>query len=218
VRAQTAAPDTRVDSEPDSGYSLDNLEPSAPTSFTVVYNSGGGTELSWDECPEADFDYFRIYRGTSEDFTPDPGNLHHATTGTQWVDTESGGGQYYYKITAVDFSGNESDDSGAGSVTGAGDPPIPTTFALYQNAPNPFNPSTVIRYDVPEASGKMTLHIYDASGRLVRTLVDGAQSPGRKNSEWNGRDNRGRQVASGVYFYRLTAPGFDQTNKMLLLK
>ena len=91
-------------------------------------------------------------------------------------------------------------------------------FALYQNVPNPFNPTTSIRYDVPAAGGRVTLRVYDVSGRLVRTLVDGVQPPGDHTATWNGRNDHGNGVATGVYFYRMTAPGFETTRKMILLQ
>ncbi len=69
--------------------------------------------------------------------------------------------------------GNESDPASPEPATGVGEPVIPQAFALYQNVPNPFNPETTIRYDVPAGGGKVTLRVFDVSGRLVRTLVDG---------------------------------------------
>jgi hypothetical protein len=94
---------------------------------------------------------------------------------------------------------------------------------LAQNAPNPFNPSTTIRYELPDGAGgaslvRVRLGIYDARGGLVRTLVDGLVEPGVREATWQGRDDRGRPVASGVYFYRLEAGGFHATRKMILLK
>ena len=64
----------------------------------------------------------------------------------------------------------------------------------------------------------MTLRIYDVSGKLIRTLVDGPQAAGQKTVAWNGRDDRGRSVVSGVYFYRLQAPGYKKTLKMILVQ
>lgn len=96
--------------------------------------------------------------------------------------------------------------------------PTATGFALRQNNPNPFNPSTVIRYDVAGSGGHVLLRIYDASGRLVRTLVDAPRTAGEHEIFWYGRDNRGNEVASGVYFYRMSTPGFDATKRMVLLR
>lgn len=95
---------------------------------------------------------------------------------------------------------------------------IPETFELSQNFPNPFNPSTVIRYGLPK-SEKVTLRIYDLLGREVITLVDGKkQKPGYHLVHWDGRDKFGRNVASGVYIYRIQAGTFLQSRKMVLVK
>lgn len=102
--------------------------------------------------------------------------------------------------------------------TSAGDSRIPEKFALHQNVPNPFNPTTGIRFDVPAGGGLVTLRIYDVSGRLVRTLVNGVHVAGQKSVTWDGRNDAGSPVATGTYLYRLTGPGFEQTRKMLLLK
>jgi hypothetical protein len=102
--------------------------------------------------------------------------------------------------------------------TSAVEPPPPETFALYQNFPNPFNPSTSIPFDVPFAGAVVTLRIYDVNGRLVRTLVNGEQSAGQKLVAWDGRNETGDPVATGIYLYHLTGPGFAQTRKMIMLK
>jgi len=85
------------------------------------------------------------------------------------------------------------------------------------NIPNPFNPSTTIQYEL-KVVGPAAVRVYDVSGRLVRTLVDGVQSAGAHETRWDGRDERGQIVSSGVYFYRLEAGTFTQTRKMVLLK
>lgn len=91
-------------------------------------------------------------------------------------------------------------------------------YGLRQNAPNPFNPRTTIQYDVPVSGGHVTIGIYDVAGRLVRVLVDDVQSEGPKSVEWDGCDEAGKRMASGVYFYRMAAPGVESSRKMLLLK
>ena len=93
----------------------------------------------------------------------------------------------------------------------------PLSFALEPNYPNPFNPETALRYALPEAQG-VRLEIYDLLGQKVRTLVDGAQPPGSYRLVWDGRNDRGQAVASGVYLYRLKTPQFRHTRKMLLLR
>jgi len=98
-----------------------------------------------------------------------------------------------------------------------------TDYALAQNYPNPFNPSTTIKFAMPEA-GHVTLRIYAITGQLVQTLVDGEMNAGRHNVSWNGRDQAGAAVSSGIYFYQLVAQkadgeaAFTQTRRMILLK
>ncbi len=94
---------------------------------------------------------------------------------------------------------------------------IPTEFRLQQNYPNPFNPETTIRYDLP-VQAEVRLTIFDVLGRTVRTLVEQKQLAGAHSIVWDGRDDRGRQLASGLYLYRVTAGEFHKTAKMLLLK
>jgi len=89
--------------------------------------------------------------------------------------------------------------------------------ALAQNSPNPFNPATTIAFDLA-VTQRVRITIYDGSGRPVRTLVDGVRDAGSNKVEWNGRDNAGNAVASGVYFYRLFAGTTQLTRKMVLLK
>jgi len=105
------------------------------------------------------------------------------------------------------------------TTTSAVDDEIPPrTFALGAAYPNPFNPSTKIAYSVPADGGRVDLKIFDLSGRLVRTLVSGDRPAGHHTALWTGQDDTGRRVASGTYFYRLQAPGFDETKKMVLVK
>jgi hypothetical protein len=97
-------------------------------------------------------------------------------------------------------------------------PLLPARLALHGNVPNPFNPMTVIHYELP-GSSPVGLRIYDVSGRLVRTLLDSAvQHAGHHTQPWDGRDDRGRPVASGVYFYCLQAEGKVLTERMVLTK
>ena len=94
---------------------------------------------------------------------------------------------------------------------------LPTTFALHQNHPNPFNPITTIRYDLPE-NGPVSIIIYDLMGREIKTLVKQVSAPGRYSVNWNGRNQFGKQIASGMYFYRMETPGFQSVKKLIFLK
>ncbi len=102
---------------------------------------------------------------------------------------------------------------------GSGRTGLPRAFSLGQNAPNPFNPSTTIKFAVPEGkAGPVTLKVYDVRGRLVRSLVDGFKEAGDYTVFWGGIDENGQNVSSGVYFYRMIAGDFTQTRKMVMLK
>lgn len=94
---------------------------------------------------------------------------------------------------------------------------LPTDFALKQNYPNPFNPETQIAYSLPEPSF-VTLEIYNMMGQRVRTLHEGTKAAGEHMVLWDGTDDSGARVASGIYLYRLTAGTETATRKMLLLK
>lgn len=93
----------------------------------------------------------------------------------------------------------------------------PTDFGLRQNYPNPFNPATVIEYDLPKAC-EVKIEIYNVLGQRVRTLVHEMQEPAYKKIFWDGRDDGGNEISSGVYFYRLEAGTFVECRKMTLLK
>jgi len=97
-------------------------------------------------------------------------------------------------------------------------PDLPKVYDLAQNHPNPFNPTTTIRYQVPPPGGMVTLAIYNVAGQLVRTVVSEVRAPGYYAPVWKGTDNRGTEVSSGIYFVRMKAPGFVKTRKMVLLK
>jgi parallel beta-helix repeat protein len=95
---------------------------------------------------------------------------------------------------------------------------IPIAFDLSQNYPNPFNPTTTIRYQIPRPGGAVSIVIYDVRGSAVRTLVNENKVPGYYNLAWDGRNDNGVGVATGVYFIRMSAPGFVQTEKLMVLK
>jgi hypothetical protein len=93
----------------------------------------------------------------------------------------------------------------------------PTEFALLQNYPNPFNPETTIKYNLAETAN-VQLRIYNIVGQVVRTLVADRQSAGRYQVRWNGTDDRGVAVSSGIYFYQVSAGKFQDVKRLMLLK
>jgi flagellar hook assembly protein FlgD len=103
---------------------------------------------------------------------------------------------------------------------------LPQNFQLKQNYPNPFNPSTTIPFHIScksqDASRKSPIHttlsIYNILGQKVRTLVDEEKLPGEYQVIWDGKDNSGKEVSSGIYFYQLKTGNYKETKRMLLVK
>ena len=94
---------------------------------------------------------------------------------------------------------------------------VPATFILHQNFPNPFNPITTLRYDLP-GQAYVTLSIFDMLGREIFQLMNTTQEAGFKSVQWDATDSMGRAVSAGVYLYQIQAGEFVQTKKMVLLK
>lgn len=216
VTALTASTGVFYDSPVDSGYSVDNLEPNVPANIVAAY-AADGVQLDWDDAPDADFRYFRIYRDVQPDFTPSAANLVHETIASAWIDPAPEPWGFHYKVTALDFAGNESAAGTPATVSGVGDGTPPVRTELGMASPNPFNPSTRIGYELAEDAA-VHLAVYDAAGRLVRVLVDTPQTAGRHHAVWDGRDRHGRTVAAGVYLYQLEAGDYSATRRMMLVK
>ena len=102
-------------------------------------------------------------------------------------------------------------------ITGVTPDLAPKVHALRQNSPNPFNPRTVISFDLPRDED-VNISIYDVKGRLVKTLVSEPMTYGTHDAVWEGHDNRGNRVATGVYYYRIVAGSFTATKSMVLVK
>jgi len=174
-----------------------------------------GVRLTWELAADRSFQGVNIYRaqksgGEHGDFrriNKEPLD----TDENSYLDRDAlPGNEYVYMISVVD--GGLEKYSGELSVKL---PPRPLT--LYQNHPNPFNPSTTIRYYIPYRA-RVRLDIYDVTGRLVRRLVNTDQRAGRYEVGWDGRNEEGRNVDSGVYFYRLTACKKAITRKLVVLR
>ncbi len=205
---------------PDSGYSVDNLSPPPPGGFNAAVVNAT-VHLGWLLSTAKDVDHFAIYKGTTPDFDPHAGDPLAKITDTSYVDQAvQSGNTYYYYVTAVDFSGNESPLSSRLEVVVSGVKDkggIPTEFALAQNFPNPFNPWTQIGYQLP-AESHVKITIYNTLGVEVATIVDKEQQAGYYNVTWDGRDNKGQTVGSGLYLYRMNAGSFTVVKKMVFMK
>jgi hypothetical protein len=210
VMAHTSYPGVYFTSSADSGYSVDNLAPAAPTSLHMA----SADEVAWDEAPEEDFDYFTVYGSDSPVFTG--AAFIGYTIGTE-MDV-SGYTYIYYYVTATDFSGNQGEPAMVDNFYArVGGDDIPDGFALRQNRPNPFGRMTAIGFDVSKDS-HVTLEIIGIEGRVVRTLLDSDCSAGRHSATWDGCDASGGKVSPGVYFARMRAAEFTETRKLMLIK
>jgi hypothetical protein len=217
VRARTDVIGSTYDSPPDSGYSVDNLAPSVPAGFLAMAGSGGAVELVWDPNPEEDVQFYHLYRGSSDDFELDETSRIGSTVGTAFTDPAPGG-DTHYKVTAVDFSGNESLAALTSGVTGVPLPSITSRFQLYPARPNPFRAGSRVAFEVPEGGAEISLAVYDVRGRLVRSLYSGWRDAGVAELTWDGRDERGVDVPGGVYFLRFAAPGFEEKARLVRLR
>ena len=224
VRAHGTDPLAHFETQPDSGYSIDNLEPSIPVGTKVVgITTEGDVTLAWDDPVDADFNYCEVFRSNDANFTIPV--MAGKTPETEF--TDSGlpmGTTVYYRLAVYDFAGNRSEYSEPLEVLvhpvgieGAAGTTIPKAYSLDQNAPNPFNPNTTIRYGLPKTSF-VDLVIYDMLGREVRRLVQEALPAGYHTVVWDGRNSHGLEVASGVYFYQIRSDDFREMKKMTLIK
>ncbi len=183
--------------------------PVGAVSFDVTVNvSGGGpVENALVHVEKADDDVTEVRYTDAAGFVSIPLTPPIASPGTLDV-TVTKHDFYHSETTATSTSTDVPDDPETGS---------PGRFVLAQNEPNPFNPTTVIRYALPERS-HVCLRVYDVAGALVCTLADLAQDSGRHSVVWDGRDDLGRTVASGVYFFGMEAGEFSEKRSMVLLK
>lgn len=169
--------------------------------------------LSWSASTSISIDGFNVHRSddSGETFVKINGALIPRESGNSYRDeTILAGMSYLYRIGAVSME-KEWYSQNVSLVV----PPKPTT--LYQNFPNPFNPSTRIAFYL-ESPEHVSLVIYDVNGSVVRTLIDGARPAGRHTALWNGSNEGGRRIASGVYYYRLTAGKRSFTKKLVVVR
>ena len=216
VDADDATSTAFFTSPPDSGYSVDNLSPDTPAPFTGLH-AAGATVLHWGANPERDLAGYRLYRGSSADFVPGPGNRIAAQPDTGYSDPGPAGS--YYKLSAVDVHGNESGFApltpamtlGAPIGTGA------RVAWLAPVAPNPVRVGATFRFAPPRETA-ISLALYDAGGRRVRWLARGSFGGGEHAVAWDGEDQEGRLLPSGLYIVRLEIEGRALTTRMVAMR
>ena len=221
IIAHTNMDDVQFISEPDSGYSVDNLSPGVPGGLTVVREGDNGALVTWEQNGELDLSHYELYRDVNPIFEVSETTLISTQIDTFFIDESIVNDiTYYYRLIAQDYHGNMSDATESASiliVNVDATSVLPVSFTLSQNVPNPFNPSTTIIYEIPEESD-VSLIVYDVRGNTVEILQSGEQGAGGYSVIWNGTASDGEGVGTGIYFARLVAGGHSQVIKMLHLK
>lgn len=174
--------------------------------------------LKWITATELNNYGFEIERSRSNDktfkkigFVAGKGTVNEPQA-YEFIDAAESAGKYTYRLKQIDLDGSfEYSEEITVEVT------VPDKFELSQNYPNPFNPETEFNYFVAE-NAKISLVIYDLLGRTVKALLNENKEPGYYSIAWDGRDDSGNKVVSGVYFARMIAGSFRQVRKLVLQK
>ena len=194
------------------------------SSFTATFTPEAGVRVAWRTESETNCEGFHVWRGEAKDenyaritsvLIPGHGDC---TSGHDYAFVDRNvteGKRYWYKLEQVDFDGaREFFGPVVTQLQQEDQSVVPTDFALRQNFPNPFNPATEIRYDLPEESS-VVLRVYNLLGEEVRTLVSQSQPAGSYAVSWDGRADDGLRLGSGVYFCKLVAGDYVNINKMV---
>jgi hypothetical protein len=200
-----------------------------PANLAATDSLGDRVEIAWESVSHPDFLGYDLYRSNWE--AGDYAKLNSSLlTETTFTDSTALDSMIYWYYATASYSIPDSQveslisNKDAGSLhiyTGTTDDGslIPDVFFLADNVPNPFNPSTTISFGLPEDSD-VRIEIFNLLGQKVKTLMNGPQRAGFKRVVWNGDDQSGKSVSSGVYFYRLLTDdgSFERSKKMMLLK
>ncbi len=211
--------------------------PSAPQNLTLS-NEGGNPRLRWNANIEPDLKEYHLYKELSINCFPcQVDTFVYVVTDTTYLDEWFNIGVrpprdvVTYWVKAVDIADQKSGPSNSRYTKGQSliqwkqlvEQSLPEVYSLSHNYPNPFNPVTTIKYDLPEESF-VELRIFNLIGEEIRTLVSGSESAGFKSILWDGKDNSVNRVSSGMYIYKFSAKSlesdreFHQINKMVLIR
>jgi len=186
--------------------------------FYVDYNKDG-TVLHWETTSETNHQGFNVYRSHRDSFERNQTErlnsaLIQGVSPYCFVDrTADRKTTYYYWLEDVSLSGVRTLH---GPISGNLADGMPFLYELEQNYPNPFNPSTTINYSIPEPT-QVELVVYNILGQKVRTLVSKKMAPGFYNVNWDGLNDEGHFVATGVYIVKISCKNFSQTRKMTMM-
>lgn len=218
VLAHTADDFTFWPSNEVAGHSVDNLAPTSPLALTAQ-RIGYDVHLKWNRVRVSDLKNYAVYRRSTSGVTPIPMNFLTTAGDTVLVDPSAPVTALYYIVTANDVHENKSAPSNEASLaqlTGVGDTPPITALTVSQNYPNPFTNRTEIQVGLP-ARGDVHIEVFDVSGHRVRAMAVN-QAAGWRTISLPGQDTAGRTLASGVYFYRVSAAGATVTKKMIIAR
>jgi hypothetical protein len=197
-----------------AAHSVDNLAPAAPLLLTAQ-RIGNYVYLTWNRVRVPDLRDYSVYRKTSSGVTPVPLNFLSSANDTVLTDQTPPASALYYIVTAYDVHANQGAPSNEASVqaaTGIGNTPPITALTVLQNQPNPFAGTTNLLVGLP-ASSDLSIEVYDVAGRRVR-----AQTLAQQPAGWRSIPFDGHTLASGVYFYRVSANGKTATTKMVIAR
>jgi hypothetical protein len=216
ISATTANIDLFYDSDPDSGYSVDNLPPSMPGSLTATWTAGSA-QLHWQVNTEPDLEHYAVYRGDDPGFVPSATTLV-GTPLTNAFDDASPHPTATYKLAAVDKHGNPSPYASVNmsAVTGVGEGRAGTTW-LARPWPNPAHGPFDLRFGLAR-EGRVTIVVMDAQGRRVRTLADGVRPAGDQSLRWDARDESGAAVGAGLYWLDFKAGSQHLVQRFALVR
>ena len=202
-----------------TGRSVDNVAPAPPLLLTAQ-RVAAWVHLKWNGVHIQDLQNYTVYRAGATGVTPIPLNFLADDTDTVLVDTSAPNTSLYYIVTAKDVHGNQgapSNEANVAPATGVGNLPPITALTVQQNHPNPFTGETRLEIGLP-AKSDVRVEVFDVAGRRVRDTLMPAQAKGWSDVRLDARDDRGRLLPSGVYFYRVHAGHETVTKKMVIAR